>query len=216
MTSIASEIALRLLQIKAIKLSPQMPFTWASGLRSPIYCDNRMVLSDPDARELVVHMMQEKARLMGLFEVVAGVATAGIPHGVLLADRMRLPFVYVRDKAKGHGRQNVIEGELKPGTSVLVVEDLISTGGSSLKAVEALREAGAAVVGVLAIFSYGFSDAQASFEAAHCPLITLSHYDALLAEAVRMEYISPQEQTVLAAWRLDPRAWSEAYVANNP
>ena len=216
MMSIASEIALRLLQIKAIKLSPQTPFTWASGLRSPIYCDNRLVLSNPEARDLVVRMMEEKARLMGPFEAVAGVATAGIPHGVLLADRLRLPFVYVRDKAKGHGRQNVIEGELQPGASVLVVEDLISTGGSSLKAVDALREAGATVVGVLAIFSYGFSDAQAAFESAHCPLDTLSHYDALLAEAVRMAYISPQEQPLLAAWRVDPNAWSEQFLANLP
>ncbi|MBK6949661.1 MAG: orotate phosphoribosyltransferase [Haliscomenobacter sp.] len=213
--SIASEIALQLLQIKAIKLSPQTAFTWASGLRSPIYCDNRLVLSNPEARDFVVRMMQEKARSMRPFEAIAGVATAGIPHGVLLADRMRLPFVYVRDKAKGHGRQNVIEGELKPGASVLVVEDLISTGGSSLKAVEALREAGASVMGVLAIFSYGFADAQAAFETAQCPLDTLSHYDALLAEAVRMEYISPQEHTLLAAWRMDPNAWSEQFLANH-
>ncbi len=213
MMSIASEIALRLLQIKAIKLSPQTPFTWASGLRSPIYCDNRMVLSDPEAREFVVQMMEEKARHLGPFGVVAGVATAGIPHGVLLADRLRLPFVYVRDKAKGHGRQNAIEGELKQDASVLVIEDLISTGGSSLKAVETLREAGATVVGVLAIFSYGFPEAHAAFEAAKCPLDTLSHYDALLTEAVRTEYISSREQAVLADWRLDPKAWSEQHLA---
>lgn len=208
--SIASEIAVQLLQIKAIKLSPQKPFTWASGLKSPIYCDNRTVLSHPDVRNLVVEKLVEKAHMQAPFSVVAGVATAGIPHGVLLADRLNLPFVYVRDKPKGHGRQNVIEGELSPGTSVLVIEDLISTGGSSLRAVEALREAGASVVGVLAIFSYHFPEAAQLFADANCPLETLSNYDALLVEATRLAYISEEEQALLTGWKLSPPAWSAA------
>ncbi|MFM8448560.1 MAG: orotate phosphoribosyltransferase [Haliscomenobacter sp.] len=209
--SIAAEIAGKLLQIKAIKLSPQMPFTWASGLRSPIYCDNRTVLSFPAVRSLVIERMVEKAGAFAAFDVVAGVATAGVPHGVLVADRMQLPFVYVREKAKAHGRQNQIEGDLQAGARVLVIEDLISTGGSSLKAVEALREAGAVVSGVLAIFSYQFPEARQRFELAQCPLDTLSHYDALLEQAISMEYIQPEALDMLREWKLSPAAWSEAH-----
>lgn len=209
--SIAAEIAGKLLQIKAIKLSPQMPFTWASGLRSPIYCDNRTVLSFPEIRSLVIERMVEKAAAFAAFDVVAGVATAGVPHGVLVADRMQLPFVYVREKAKAHGRQNQIEGDLQAGARVLVIEDLISTGGSSLKAVEALREAGAVVSGVLAIFSYQFPEARQRFELAQCPLDTLSHYDALLEQAISMEYIQPEALDMLREWKLSPAAWSEAH-----
>lgn len=209
--SIAAEIAGKLLQIKAIKLSPQMPFTWASGLRSPIYCDNRTVLSFPAVRSLVIERMVEKAAAFAAFDVVAGVATAGVPHGVLVADRMQLPFVYVREKAKAHGRQNQIEGDLQAGARVLVIEDLISTGGSSLKAVEALREAGAVVSGVLAIFSYQFPEARQRFELAQCPLDTLSHYDALLEQAISMEYIQPEALDMLREWKLSPAAWSEAH-----
>ena len=209
--SIAAEIAGKLLQSKAIKLSPQMPFTWASGLRSPIYCDNRTVLSFPAVRSLVIERMVEKAAAFAAFDVVAGVATAGVPHGVLVADRMQLPFVYVREKAKAHGRQNQIEGDLQAGARVLVIEDLISTGGSSLKAVEALREAGAVVSGVLAIFSYQFPEARQRFELAQCPLDTLSHYDALLEQAISMEYIQPEALDMLREWKLSPAAWSEAH-----
>ena len=209
--SIASEVALQLLQIKAIMLSPQKPYTWASGLSSPIYCDNRMVLSHPEARSVIVEKMAEMAKTLPPFEVVAGVATAGIPHGILLADRLRLPFVYVREKPKGHGRQNLIEGELRPGASVLLVEDLISTGGSSLRAVQSLREAGAEVLGVLAIFSYNFPEAAQAFAEAACPLYTLSQYEVLLEEALQTGYISAENRELLSDWRLNPKAWSTSY-----
>nr|MCU0346243.1 orotate phosphoribosyltransferase [Saprospiraceae bacterium] len=157
--NIASEVAKRLLQIKAIKLSPQKPFTWASGILSPIYCDNRLVLSHVDTRGFVKDCLVEKSKDFASFDAVAGVATAGIAHGMLLADALGLPFAYVRSKAKEHGRQNLIEGELPENAKVLVVEDLISTGGSSLQAVESVRQAGYKVVGVLAIFSYNFDKA---------------------------------------------------------
>ncbi|MEY3051759.1 MAG: hypothetical protein RLY31_1544 [Bacteroidota bacterium] len=190
-----------LLQIKAIKLSPHAPFTWASGIKSPIYCDNRLVLSNPDARNLIKRCMVEKSAVFQPFSAVAGVATAGIAHGVLLADALSLPFAYVRSKAKEHGRQNMLEGELSPGTDVLVVEDLVSTGGSSLAAVQALRDAGHHVVGVLAIFSYQFEQALSAFEAAECPLHTLSGYDVLLKEALATHYIQPGDMDMLNAWR---------------
>lgn len=206
-------VARLLLQIKAIKLNPQNPFTWASGRRSPIYCDNRVVLSYPDIRTQLQDAMVKATSVFEPFDGVAGVATAGIAHGALLADRLNLPFIYIRSKAKGHGRQNQIEGELKPGARYLVIEDLISTGGSSLQAVEALREAGGEVAGVMAIFTYGFPEATAAFAAANCPLTTLSNYAALLAEAVASGYITSEEQQLLANWREDPKAWSELYSA---
>ena len=177
-------VAQHLLQIKAIKLSPQNPFIWASGRRSPIYCDNRVSLSHPEVRSYLIEQLQAQSSHFEPFGGVAGVATAGIPHGALLADRLNLPFLYIRSKAKAHGRQNQIEGELHPGARYLVVEDLISTGGSSLLAVEALREAGGEAAGVLALFTYGFAESVKAFEAANCPLHTLSHYDALLKEAL--------------------------------
>jgi orotate phosphoribosyltransferase len=170
-----------------------------------------MVLSHPEARSVIVGKMAEMARDLPPFEVVAGVATAGIPHGILLADRLGLPFVYVREKPKGHGRQNLIEGELQPGASVLLVEDLISTGGSSLRAVQSLREAGAQVQGVLAIFSYNFPEAANAFAEAACPLYTLSQYDVLLEEALQTGYIDAGNRELLSKWRLDPKAWSTAY-----
>ncbi len=202
-------VARQLLQIKAIKLNPQNPFTWASGRRSPIYCDNRVVLSYPAVRRFVAEQLVVASDAFLPFAGVAGVATAGIPHGALLADRLDVPFIYIRSSAKAHGRQNQIEGELLPGARYLVVEDLISTGGSSLQAVEALRQAGGKVAGVVALFSYGFAEAQAAFDAAHCPFVTLSHYDALLTEAVASGYITTEEQSLLADWRQDPVAWSE-------
>lgn len=202
-------VARQLLQIKAIKLNPQNPFTWASGRRSPIYCDNRVVLSYPAVRRFVAEQLVVASGAFQPFAGVAGVATAGIPHGALLADRLDVPFIYIRSSAKAHGRQNLIEGELVPGARYLVVEDLISTGGSSLQAVEALRQAGGEVAGVVALFSYGFPEAQAAFDAAHCPFVTLSHYDALLSEAVASGYITSDEQSLLADWRQDPVAWSE-------
>lgn len=203
------EVARKLLQINAIKLSPQKPFTWASGLRSPIYCDNRTILSYPEIRTFIIAAFRERSTDFGTFDQVAGVATAGIAHGALLADRLGLPFVYVRSKPKAHGRQNLIEGELRGGKA-LVIEDLISTGGSSVAAVEALRDGGCEVAGVLAIFSYGFEKATEAFAAANCPFQTLCNYDALLREAVATGYISPTDQETLQEWRRNPQAWSES------
>lgn len=206
---LAAEVAHRLLQINAIKLSPQKPFTWASGIKSPIYCDNRTALSFPEVRRFLIKGFAQASAIFQPFNVVAGVATAGIPHGALLAEELGLPFVYVRSKAKSHGRQNRIEGVLPEGARVLVIEDLISTGGSALKAVEALREANADVVGVMAIFSYGFDKARASFEAAGTSFATLSTYDALLKAAAEAEYIAPGEMDTLEAWRKSPETWQE-------
>ncbi len=197
----ASEVAKRLLQIKAIKLSPQKPFTWASGILSPIYCDNRVVLSHPEVRDFIKNSLLEKAASMGPFDAVAGVATAGIAHGALLADAMQLPFAYVRSKPKEHGRQNLIEGELAENQRVLVVEDLISTGGSSLAAVEAVRAGGQEVVGVLAIFSYNFEAANKAFKAAGCRLETLTNYDILIREALTSKYINLNDLDLLTSWR---------------
>lgn len=199
--NIASEVAQRLLQIKAIKLSPQKPFTWASGVLSPIYCDNRLVLSHPEIRDFVKQCLVEKSKDFGGFDAVAGVATAGIAHGMLLADALKLPFAYVRSKPKEHGRQNLIEGELPAGSKVLVIEDLISTGGSSLQAVEAVREAGLQVVGVLAIFSYHFEKAAKAFQNASCKLETLSNYDVLIREALAIKYINLNDVDLLTTWR---------------
>jgi orotate phosphoribosyltransferase len=192
-----------LLQIKAIRLNPQNPFTWASGIKSPIYCDNRMILSYPTTRNFIKEKLAEKSKDFDTFDVVAGVATAGIAHGMLLADALNVPFIYVRDKAKGHGRQNQIEGDLKPNSRVLVVEDLISTGGSSLKAVDVLKEAGGEVIGVLAIFTYGFEKADQAFSNANCPLKTLSNYDALIPEAIENQYISDSDLNFLKSWRTE-------------
>lgn len=204
-------VARHLLQIKAIKLNPQNPFTWASGRRSPIYCDNRIVLSHPQVRSFIQESLVAKAAEFQPFIGVAGVATAGIAHGALLADRLGVPFIYIRSQAKAHGRQNQIEGELQAGGRYLVIEDLISTGGSSLQAVEALREAGGEVAGVMALFTYGFPEAAKAFDRANCPLGTLSHYPALLEEAVASGYITAEEQSLLKTWREDPVAWSKQF-----
>lgn len=205
--SVASEVAKRLLQIKAIKLNPQNPFTWASGIQSPIYCDNRIILSHPNIRDYVIYCLEKKALTVGEFDVVAGVATSGIAFGALLADRLKKPMVYVRSKPKEHGRQNMIEGQIEGNERVLVIEDLISTGGSSLKAVEALKEAGCKVVGVHAIFSYGFDKATESFAEAECPFETLTNYDELLKEAVKSKYIEEAELESLSKWSKAPSEW---------
>lgn len=205
--SLNQEIAKSLLQINAVKLSPQNPFTWASGIKSPIYCDNRITLSFPTVRNLIINGFVEKSKVFEPFDIVAGVATAGIPHGALLADRLEKPFIYVREKAKSHGRQNQIEGLITEGARVLVIEDLISTGGSSLKAVETLREAGCVVVGILAIFTYGFEKASTVFKEANCPFDTLSDYDTLIAQAIDNQYVMPEELATLSAWRLSPETW---------
>ena len=205
---IAADVAQKLLQIKAIKLSPQNPFTWASGLRSPIYCDNRIVLSHPAIRQIVLEGLVEVSKEFQPFDMVAGVATAGIAHGALLANALNLPFAYVRNKAKGHGRRNQIEGEINGGERLLVVEDLISTGGSCLQAVEALREARTHVCGVLAIFTYGFDKAEEAFAPANCPFKTLTNYHTLIQEAVESQYINESDLLSLGTWRKDPANWS--------
>jgi orotate phosphoribosyltransferase len=209
MSNLAQQVARQLLAIKAVKLSPNAPFTWASGILSPIYCDNRIVLSYPEARQIVKQGFVEKSTVFGDFDVVAGVATAGIPHGALLADAINKPFIYVRDKAKGHGRQNQIEGEVKAGQKVLVIEDLISTGGSSIKAIHALKEAGCEVVGILAIFTYGFDEAVATFAAENIPMDTLSNYSVLITEALNMNYIAEADAAALNAWRENPKEWGK-------
>jgi orotate phosphoribosyltransferase len=203
----AAQVAQRLLQIKAIKLNLQNPFTWASGIQSPIYCDNRIALSYPDVRNFIKQSMAEKSREFSDFDSVSGVATAGIAHGALLADALNLPFSYVRSKAKGHGRQNLIEGELNGTEKVLVVEDLISTGGSCLKAVEAIRERGCEVVGVLAIFQYGFAKAEKAFAEANCSFKTLSNYNILIDEAVKANYVQASDLALLKEWSKDPENW---------
>jgi orotate phosphoribosyltransferase len=204
----ARRLAAILLQIKAIRLSPSQPFTWASGLQSPVYCDNRLLLSYPEYRNEAVQGLAALAADYPNADAIAGVATAGIPHGTLLADRMGLPFIYVRSQAKSHGKGNQIEGELRPGNRVLVVEDLISTGGSSLQAVTALREAGLEVLAVLALFSYGFNEAQQRFADAGVPLATVSDYPTIIRIAREEGSVSEEEFEHLQAWYRDPRAWS--------
>ncbi len=209
-----SDFASSLLQIKAIELRPHNPFTWASGRRSPIYCDNRAVLSFPKVRTMVKSALVELADSIPGFDTIAGVATAGIPHGVLLADSLELPFVYVRSSAKDHGRQNLIEGRLPLNAKVLVVEDLISTGGSSLKAVQALREAGAEVMGCLALFSYDFKEAKQAFAEAGCPLLTISDYPSLVQKAIESNYINSSDADILSSWNQDPVAWHEQFISS--
>jgi orotate phosphoribosyltransferase len=199
-----------LLQIKAIKLDPQEPFTWASGWKSPIYCDNRIVLSYPTIRN---HIREQFARqieeIYGKPDVVAGVATGAIGIGVLVAEILSLPFVYVRPEAKSHGRKNQIEGSISEGQNVVVIEDLISTGRSSLNAVKALEEAKVNVKGMLAIFTYGFKTAEENFKEAGVELHTLSDYDYLLETAQRTNYINTTEAGILREWRQDPANWKK-------
>jgi orotate phosphoribosyltransferase len=205
--NIATKVARHLLEIKAVKLSPQEPFTWASGILSPIYCDNRVALSYPAVRSFLKQCLSERSRDFAEFDVVAGVATAGIPLGALLADALGLPFVYVRASAKDHGRRNLIEGELRAGSRVLMIENLISTGGSVLKTVDAVRDAGSDVVGVLAIFQYGFAQATAAFEEKKVSLHTLSDYDTLVQEAASIGYVSADDLATLRQWRENPQGW---------
>lgn len=195
------KLASKLLEIKAVRLSPRKPFKWASGILSPIYCDNRIVLSYPNARNLVKEGLAEMSNSFDDFDVVAGVATAGIAHGALLADAIGKPFIYVRSKRKAHGRQNLIEGDLQAGAKVLVVEDLISTGGSCIKAIEGIKEEGGEVVGALALFTYGFQTATDAFAKINCPFKTLSNYNALIEVAIENNYIQAEEKTVLEEWR---------------
>mgnify|MGYP003094132219 CR=1 FL=1 len=209
-TSIDKKLAKALMDIKAVLLRPQEPFTWASGWHSPIYCDNRRILSHPELRAQVAQWLADKAmELYPEAEVVAGVATGAIAHGVLAADRMQKPFVYVRPKPKDHGTGSQIEGELAPGKKVVVIEDLISTGMSSLAAVKALRDAGAQVLGMVAIFTYGFDLAAQRFEEDKVRLNTLSNYSALVDVASETGYISSAAKSLLHEWRENPSEWGK-------
>lgn len=204
----ASEVASKLLEIKAIRLQPEQPFTWASGWKSPIYCDNRLALSYPEVRTFIKEKLTETVKeKFPAKEAIAGVATAGIPQGALLADALDLPFLYVRSKPKGHGMENMIEGKITPGQKVVVVEDLVSTGGSSLKAVQDLKAAGFEVLGMVAIFTYGFDIASKNFEEAGIPLICLSDYSAMLPQALANDYIDDSTLASLVEWRKDPSVW---------
>ena len=202
------EVAKRLLAIDTIKIQPDIPFTWASGWKSPIYCDNRKVLSFPETRTFIcnefVKLVREKYPNA---EAIAGVATGAIAHGVLVAEALQLPFIYVRSKPKGHGLENLIEGDIQPGTKVVVIEDLISTGGSSISAAEAIRNFGAEVLGMLAIFSYNFPLAAQNFEDANIELTTLSNYNLLLKLAYEAGEITDDQLESLNNWRKSPETW---------
>lgn len=208
MKTLEAIFADKLLKVKAIKLQPTNPFTWASGWKSPFYCDNRKTLSYPDLRSFV--KIQTARLILERFpeaEAVAGVATGAIPQGAMVADTLNMPFVYVRSKPKDHGLENLIEGELKPGTKVVVVEDLISTGGSSLKAVEAIRNYGCEVVGMVASYTYGFNVAEKAFKDANVELVTLTNYEAVVAQALATGYIKEEDVELLNQWRKAPSEW---------
>ena len=202
------DFASKLLRIKAIKLQPNEPFTWASGWKSPFYCDNRKTLSYPDIRTFVkVGMVHAILKHFPEADVIAGVATAGIPQAALIADVLNMPLIYVRSKPKDHGLENLIEGEMKEGAKAVVIEDLISTGGSSLKAVEAIRKAGGDVVGMVASYTYGFPIAAQAFKDANVKLVTLTDYDHVVAEALATGYIQESDTELLNEWRKDPSGW---------
>ncbi len=208
MSSVAERVAQYLLDIKAVKLSPGTPFTWASGWKSPIYCDNRKTLSHPEVRSYIKEQFAALVReKYPTVEVIAGVATGAIAQGALVADLLNLPFIYIRSSAKSHGLENLIEGEFKSGDKVVVIEDLVSTGGSSLMAVEALRNAGCEVLGMLAIFTYGFQKATDNFAFAKCTLDTLSNYNTLIDLALREGYVKDVDVERLKAWRLSPETY---------
>ncbi len=201
-------LAKKLLQVRAIKLQPTNPFTWASGWKSPIYCDNRKTLSHPDIRNFI--KLELSRLILAKYEnvtTIAGVATGAIAQGAMVADALNLPFVYIRATPKDHGLENLIEGELIPGSKVVVIEDLISTGGSSLKAVKAIRNAGSQVAGMLSIFTYGFPIAEESFKEAKVELTSLCSYDDVLEEALKINYIDKKDIETLQEWRQDPASW---------
>ncbi|MCA1293080.1 orotate phosphoribosyltransferase [Paenibacillus sp. alder61] len=207
---IAKEIAGRLLDIGAVALRPHQPFTWTSGIKSPIYCDNRLTMSYPDIRDLIAESFAAIVReSYPETEVIAGTATAGIPHAAFVAQKLGLPMAYIRDKAKGHGKENQIEGLIRTGQKVIVIEDLISTGGSSIKAAQAVREAGADALGVLAIFSYQLDKAVQAFADAGIPLRTLSNYGALIDVAVERGEIQSEDLALLKSWREDPGSFGK-------
>lgn len=206
---LSAKIAQYLLECEAVKLNVNNPFTWTSGMRSPVYCDNRVTLSYPHIRKFITDSLAAVIRehFPGA-EAIAGVATAGIPQGALIAAEMNLPFAYVRSEAKKHGMKNSIEGRLEDGCEVVVVEDLISTGKSSLKAVEDLREAGISVLGLVSIFNYGFPETHLKFQDAACKYISLCDFDTLAEEAAKINYISPEDKNKIAEWSANPQAWS--------
>ena len=207
----ALKIASELLRIEAIKLNLENPFTWASGWRSPIYCDNRLALSFPEIRTYIKNALAEAVRTnFPEAEAIAGVATAGIPQGALLAEELGLPFIYVRSKPKGHGMTNLIEGKAVPGQKVVVIEDLVSTGGSSIKAAKDLQAAGIEVMGMLAIFTYGFPVADENFTEAQIELKTLSNYSIMLEEAIQLNYVSEADLETLEEWRQSPSTWRQS------
>ena len=207
-TETARQIVLNLLDIGAIKLNPDEPFTWASGWRSPIYCDNRLALSYPEIRDYIKYALSAAVKdQFGNAEAIAGVATAGIPQGALVADELDLPFIYVRSKPKGHGLTNQIEGQVVPGQKVAVIEDLVSTGGSSLKAVHAIRDAGMEVLGMVSIFTYGFDLSIQNFKEANVPYVSLSDYDTLIHVGIEEDLIPEVQIDRLKAWRKSPDSW---------
>ncbi|MBM3429711.1 MAG: orotate phosphoribosyltransferase [Bacteroidetes bacterium] len=206
----ALKIAEVLLKVKAVKLQPNQPFTWASGWKSPIYCDNRVTLSYPKERTHIRQAFVEAIlNRFGKPDVIAGVATGGIPQGALVAQELGLPFIYIRSAAKGHGLGNMVEGHYEKGQRVVLIEDLISTGGSSLKAVDALREAELDVKGLIAIFSYGFKVAADNFKRSECPFITLTDYAILIEQALNSNFIAKADLTLLQSWRENPSVWKQ-------
>jgi len=210
MNDTSAKIAQYLLECEAVKLNVDEPFTWTSGMRSPIYCDNRVTLSYPAIRQYITNeLVKAIIQHFGNVEAIAGVATAGIAQGALIADKMNLPFAYVRPEPKKHGLKNSIEGRLEPGAKVVVVEDLISTGKSSLKAVEDLRENGIEVVGLVSIFNYGFAAADQKFKDTNCSYISLSNFNALAEVAIQTNYITNLQAEKIAMWSKDPQAWSD-------
>ena len=207
----ALKVAQFLMQIKAVKLQPNNPFTWASGWKSPIYCDNRITLSYPKIRNFIrQEFVNSITDNFGKPDVIAGVATGAIAHGALVAQELGLPFIYVRPDTKKHGLGNQIEGHLEPKQTIIVIEDLISTGASSLNAVEALKGAGCTVKGMAAIFTYGFENSVAAFKKAKCPLFTLTNYEIILEQALSTNYINEAEYESLIEWHKDPEAWTAA------
>lgn len=207
---ISSKIAQYLLEAKAVKLNPENPFTWASGWKSPIYCDNRVTLSFPHIRSFIKKSLASgiKANFPEA-DILVGVATAGIAIGALAADELNLPYAYARPKPKEHGLKNQIEGKIEPGQKIVVIEDLISTGGSSLKVVDYLRENGYNVLGMAAIFSYGFAVADENFKKNNCPYFTLSDYSVLVKEALKSGFVTEQQISSLSEWRNDPSTWKQ-------
>ncbi|MFL0163125.1 orotate phosphoribosyltransferase [Aquirufa salirivi] len=206
--TISQEVAQHLLSVKAIQLRPDQPFKWASGWNSPIYCDNRISLSYPEVRTYIKNCLSAAVKAyFSEVEIIAGVATAGIAQGALVADYLDLPFCYVRPEPKKHGMGNQIEGHIEKGQKVVLIEDLISTGGSSLKAAAALQEAGAEVLGMVAIFTYGFQIAEDNFKNHGIPCITLSNYDVLIDEAVKLNHVTETQLMTLQDWRINPSEW---------